>query len=60
MFENPFRPAVGESVMAPISQIQTSLNPTNLSQPLTAAQPTQTALQGQRVFGTTDPIFGTG
>ena len=60
VFENPFRPAVGESVMAPISQIQTSLNPTNLSQPLTAAQPTQTALQGQRVFGTTDPIFGTG
>ena len=60
VFENPFRPAVGESVMAPISQIQTSLNPTNLSQPLTAAQPTQTALQGQQVFGTTDPIFGTG
>ena len=60
VFENPFRPTVGESVMAPISQIQTSLNPTNLSQPLTVAQPTQTALQGQQVFGTTDPIFGTG
>ena len=46
---------------APIAQIGGSpLDNTTLAQPLIGGQQIPTAERGQTVFGSTDPIFGTG
>ena len=61
LIDNPFRINISERVTAPIAQIGGSpLDNTTLAQPLIGGQQIPTAQRGQTVFGSTDPIFGTG
>jgi hypothetical protein len=61
IIDNPFRATISERAIGPISQLGgTPLDNTALAQPLIGGQQVATAQRGQQVFGSTDPIFGTG
>jgi|TARA_R100001460_G_scaffold36882_2_gene70776 hypothetical protein len=59
IIENPYRTSLGTKVSEPFSGLPTQpLQDLGLTSPTIGTNLNQTAVRGQQVFGSTDPIFG--